>query len=69
MILHEMLLEMQTWFSIPAHLLEKAKAIEPSPRECERILFLRKQWSKGHFDEDPQVLKNELCEIAQSLGP
>lgn len=69
MILYEMLLEMQTWFSIPAHLLEKANTIKPNINQLERIKFLRKQWSKGHFDEDPQVLKNELCDIAQSLEP
>ena len=55
-----MLREMQTWFSIEKHLLDKADRASINTKNNIKFKQLVKDWETGMYDEDPYIMLNEL---------
>jgi hypothetical protein len=52
--------EMQTWFSIGKHLLDKADRSSINTKNNTKFKQLVKDWETGMYDEDPYTMLNEL---------
>ena len=55
-----MLREMQTWFNIEKHLLDKAEQANINTKNNTKFKRLVKDWETGMYDEDPDAMLNEL---------
>jgi len=61
--LHDMLLEMGTWLSSTADELERAKKSGITNRNNKNLKSLVTAWEDGKYDEDPDILHQELLHL------
>jgi len=61
--LSSMLLEMQTWCTIPAETVQAAEASGITTRNSKELKRYVNFWAHGHYDEDPQLLVNSLIHL------
>lgn len=58
--LHSMLLEMGTWLSSTPEELRKAKESGITTGNNKNLKSLVSAWQNGNYDEDPEILHQEL---------
>ena len=58
--LYDMLQEMQTWISISPEDLNKARSSDINTTNSPQLKRLVRGWVNGIYDEDPEVLVQEL---------
>ncbi len=61
--LHDMLLEMGTWLSSTPDELERAKQSGITDRNNKNLKSLVTAWEDGNYDEDPEILHQELLHL------
>ena len=61
--LHDMLLEMGTWLSSTPEELERAKKSGITDRNNKNLKSLVTAWEDGNYDEDPEILHQELLHL------
>jgi hypothetical protein len=61
--LHDMLLEMGTWLSSTPDELERAKQSGITNRNNKNLKSLVTAWEDGNYDEDPEILHQELLHL------
>ena len=61
--LHDMLLEMGTWLSSTPDELERAKQSGITNRNNKNLKTLVTAWEDGNYDEDPEILHQELLHL------
>lgn len=61
--LHDMLLEMGTWLSSTPEELERAKKSGITNRNNKNLKSLVTAWEDGNYDEDPEILHQELLRL------
>ena len=61
--LSSMLLEMQTWCTIPAETVQAAEASGITTRNSKELKRYVNSWVHGNYDEDPQLLVNALIHL------
>jgi hypothetical protein len=61
--LYHFLLEMGTWFKTSEEILERAKNKKLNAQEKNHLSTLYRHWNVGMYDEDPQMLYNELIQM------
>ena len=64
-ILYHFLLEMGTWFKTSEEILERAKNTKLDADEKNHLSTLRKHFNMGIYDEDPELLYNELIRMVK----
>lgn len=53
-------LEMQSFVSVSAHTIEKAKASDITTENSTELATLVDDWGTGHYDEDPDYMVTEI---------
>jgi hypothetical protein len=61
--LHDMLLEMGTWLASTPEELERAKQSGITNRNNKNLKSLVTAWEDGNYDEDPEILHQELLHL------
>jgi len=61
--LHDMLLEMGTWLSSTPEELEMAVKSGITNRNNKNLKSLVTAWEDGNYDEDPEILHQELLHL------
>ena len=61
--LHSMLIEMGTWLSSTADELERAKKSGITTKNNKNLKSLVEAWQNGNYDEDPEILHQELLNL------
>ena len=61
--LHSMLTEMETWCSFTEEQKAKAKSSDVHTSNNPKLRRLVDMWQDGEYDEDPEVLAQELVEL------
>ena len=61
--LTSMLQEMQTWIQIPAATIQAADKSNITTSNSKELKYYVNSWTKGHYDEDPQLLVNSLIHL------
>jgi hypothetical protein len=61
--LHSMLLEMGTWLSSTPDELERAKKSGITTKNNKNLKSLVTAWQNGNYDEDPEILHQELLNL------
>jgi type III secretion system FlhB-like substrate exporter len=54
---------MGTWFKTSEEILERAKNKKLNAQEKNHLSTLYRHWNVGMYDEDPQMLYNELIQM------
>jgi hypothetical protein len=60
MKIHQMLDEMQTWFSPSQELLDKANQSKITTKNNNTFKQLVEGWEEGMFDENPRLIYDEI---------
>ena len=63
--LYHFLLEMGTWFKTSEEILAKVKNTKLSTQEKIHLSKLSRDFNEGLYDEDPELLYNELIQMVK----